>query len=507
MGKENMNSIPKHTATPAEIMQFMTHSSLSLYKKKGSRAPFDKLFVYQKAEEHAPYRKGAVFVSPSKEDLSEGKGYVVTSYETLAEKHSHLSHWTPNVYRGGTYYDFRKRIIKGHKRENLKQVSVIGFDIDTKETDLYALYIGCEELGLPRPNLLLETPRGYQFFFVLSTPFYVHSRQDYKSLRIAERISDNLKTALSAYVPLDKNCVPFGFYRIPRHDNILDFYEHTANTSRLLSWSKQFEEKEKRRFLRVVHNRSQKSDLCSTDWYRALISATEIDRGYNSASRNNALMTLALANYASGRSFEDAYDELDQFNSFLDRPLSKTEFDKTINSAYSGKYKGVKRSYVEGMLELWTDGQAKFHGRDGWYKFKKERSERERSHYEEWEEDIVTYIEQHMSPDAPFLEGSLPILAERFGMAVSSLKEVLKRSTKIVKKTIGRGRGAVTKISSRNILFKSLLESRKKASVQAKQTMNRAIAESISVFFTGTFSTQEELNLFRNIELPVYNTS
>ena len=34
----------------------------------------------------------------------------------------------------------------------------------------------------------------------------------------------------------------------------------------------------------------------------------------------------------------------------------------------------------------------------------------------------------HTSQETPFLEGSLKMLAETFGMAVSSLKEVLKRS-------------------------------------------------------------------------------
>ncbi|MEM5595081.1 hypothetical protein AAHH67_31470 [Niallia circulans] len=57
----------------------------------------------------------------------------MTSYETLQEKHQQLSHWTPNTYRGGTYYDFKNRVIKGHNRENLKQINVIGFDIDTKK--------------------------------------------------------------------------------------------------------------------------------------------------------------------------------------------------------------------------------------------------------------------------------------------------------------------------------------------------------------------------------------
>ena len=92
------------------------------------------------------------------------------------KKGTYLSHWTPNTYRGGTYYNFKKRIIKGHTRDNLKQINVIGFDIDTKEVDLYALYLGCEELGLPRPNLLLETPRGFQVFFVLDTPFFIHNK-------------------------------------------------------------------------------------------------------------------------------------------------------------------------------------------------------------------------------------------------------------------------------------------------------------------------------------------
>jgi hypothetical protein len=457
----------RRLVSTSEIMQFITHSSLYLYKKKGSHAPIDKIVAYEKAVKANPYSKGAVFVSPSKDDLMKGKGYVVTSYETLQEKQQQLSHWTPNTYRGGTYYDFKNRIIKGHERENLKQINVIGFDIDTKNVDLYALYLACEELELPRPNLLLESPRGYQGFFVLETPFYIHKNNEYKALRIAERLSDNIRKALSKYVPIDTNCVPFGFYRIPTKDNILDFYDHPANTSQLLAWSKQFEKKENRTFLRVVYDKNAATiDLTATDWYRALISATNIDMGHHSASRNNALLTLALANYASGHTFEDAYDQLDQFNSNLERPLNKNEFERTLKSAYSGKYKGVKRSYVEGLLELWTNGQARFHGREGWYKFKKLREERSRSHYEEWEEDILAYINANTSPETPFLEASLSLLAETIGIAVSSLKEVLKRSSRLLKRTIGRGRGAVTKWTSRTMLFKNLIQLRQKRAQQ-----------------------------------------
>ena len=151
-------------------------------------------------------------------------------------------------------------------------------------------------------------------------------------------------------------------------------------------------------------------------------------------------------------------------------PLKKSEFERTLKSAYSGKYKGVKRSYVEGLLELWTDGQAQFKGREGWYKFKKPREERDRSHYKEWEEDILAYLETHTSPETPFLEASLGSLAKTFGMSVSTLKEVCKQSTKLKKYTIGRGRGAVTKLASRSMLFRTMLMLRKNQVRQAQLT-------------------------------------
>jgi hypothetical protein len=55
-------------------------------------------------------------------------------------------------------------------------------------------------------------------------------------------------------------------------------------------------------------------------------------------------------------------------------------------------------------------------------------------------------------------------------MAVSTLKEVLKRSNTLIKRTVGRGRNAVSMIASRSMLLKSLLQSRKKRIQQAQMT-------------------------------------
>lgn len=456
-------------ANPVDIMQLMTGNDLYIYKRKNSKGSFQELIRYDEAMKGV--KKGAVFVSPSKEDLTQGKGFVVSSYESLAEKVGELSHWTPNTFRGGSYYDFKNRIIKGHTRDNLKQINVIGFDIDTKEVDLYALFLGCDELGLPRPNLILSTPKGYQGFFILETPFFIHKQQDYKAIRVAERLSENILNALNSFVPVDRNCAPFGFYRIPNGKNVVFFDDAAANTQNLIAWSKQYEKEEQKKAFHVVYGGKDSSEsYTASAWYRALLQAKNIQPGEYSASRNNALFTLALANYADGVVFDTAYDVLDQFNSSLSNPLSKSEFERTLKSAYSGKYSGVKREYVEPLLEAWTDGTAKFTGKcKGWYKFAKPREERKRSHAWEWVEDIKAFLESKTSAENPYYEISYRELAKEIGMPLSSLKKALK-SNQFHKKTKGKGRAAMSFFATKSTLISHVIQVKKENPMKAQIT-------------------------------------
>lgn len=457
-----------------DVIQRMTNNDLYLYKQKNSTAALSERLAYNgyMGESH---QGGAVFVSPSKEELTKGKGFIVTSYEGLNARYNQVTHWTPNIFRGGSYYDFKRQYIKGHQKENLKQINVIGFDMDTKDVDLYALFLGCKELGLPRPNVLLETPRGYQGFFILETPFFIHKQQDYKALRVAERVAGNLLEALSKFAPVDRQCNPFGFYRIPNDDNIVYFDDKKMNTSSLIEWSRTYENEMKKKRFHVIYggNHSSAFQYVSSEWYRALLQTTTIYKGEYASSRNNALLTLALANYADGISFEAAYDVLDQWNSALKYPLSLREFERTLKSAYSGKYKGVQRSYVEALLENWTDGSAAFSGQSGWYKFAKPREERQRSHYKEWENDIISYLNEHTSPENPFLEGSLRQLAELLHIPLSSFKEVIYKSKNLYKKSTGKGRAAKTILATKSMIFNHLVFIRK----EEKQSVQVELAE------------------------------
>lgn len=453
-----------------DVLRFITHDDLLEYKKKNSSAALNQQVAYFNQLQSECSKKGVIFVSPSKEDLSEGRGYIMTSYETLFNQHDSLSHWTPNTFWGGTYYDFKNRVIKGHTKDNLKQINCICFDIDTKDIDPYEIFVTALVEDLPRPNLVLETTKGYQGCFVFSTPFYISKKNTDNALNTAERLANNILSALSKHLPIDRNCNSFGFFRMPKIDNIVYFDDAAASTDELINWSKQYEKEAKRKTFRVLNGgfNAQALNYTTQEWYSTLLNVTEIESGYFASSRNNALMTLALAAYASGKSYEEAYDELDQFNTNLQNPLKLSEFNRTLKSAFSGKYAGPKRDYVEGLLELWTDAKSSFKGKRVWYKFKKERSERVRSHYDEREEDILKALENKISPENPFLEGSLSNLAEQFGMAVSTLKEVLKRSKKLVKIVEGKGRAAVSKITTRVILLRHLLRIAKTSELEKK---------------------------------------
>ena len=49
--------------------------------------------------------KGAIFAYRSKEHMIEGIGLVITSEEGVIENSNRFTHWTPNVFRYGTYAD------------------------------------------------------------------------------------------------------------------------------------------------------------------------------------------------------------------------------------------------------------------------------------------------------------------------------------------------------------------------------------------------------------------
>ena len=428
------------------IFNTLLHQGITKFKKKHSKAGLPAQVEAQKQERGT--RQGAIFVVRTKADFTANgvKGFVVTSKEALLENALKLSHFTPNVYRTSGYTDDKRRYIHGFEERNLQQINTFVVDIDTKKYPVGELLLACMDESIGLPTFIVETTRGFQLYFVLSAPLFISNKKDFRGLKVAKRISDNLKRSLKS-VEADLFCNDFGFFRLPTADNVV--YQDLTNTYdmlTLINWSKR-QDDDLARPLFVVPTKKISASVMHTEWFEALVHTTNIRGEKGMLGRNNTLFTLALISYAEGWDMERAENFLDEFNSRLQRPLQVSEVNTILQSAYSGKYHGPSKEYVEALLALHVQEGDQYRvsfGQKVWYKFKKERADRKNSHYAEWEQDIINYITAQKSPTEPFIWHTQKELCEAIGMPQSTLNIVIKQSKKLLKTVTGKGRGAKT---------------------------------------------------------------
>lgn len=218
--------------------------------------------------------------------------------------------------------------------------------------------------------------------------------------------------------------------------------------------------------------------VMESEWFAALLHATDIKGQKGQIGRNNALFTLALVCYQEGMDKGRAYDLLDEFNSNLNYLLSVFDMRATINSAYCGKYNGASRSYVEALLETYVVGGSEFSvslGSTYWYKHKKARKDRVRSHYDEWEQDIIDYLTAEQGALEPFVWHTQKELCAAVGIAQSSLNVVIKKSKKLLKTVVGRGCTAKTGWTTIGLFLMHIMRMHRAQSAAFKQGLDAMI--------------------------------
>lgn len=454
-----------------EVYNTILHQGITTYKTKQSKASLPERVRAEKEDKRS--RKGSIFAVRSKDDFTSTgvKGYVITSKETLLEDAEQLTHFTPNVFRVAYYADNERRKIKGFVEENLQQINTFVVDIDTKRFSVQDILLACIDESIGAPTLIIESDRGYQVHFVLAEPLFISNKNEFRSLVVAKRISDNLKRSLQC-VEADIYCNDFGFFRLPKANNIVWAHlENTYTVAELIEWSRR-QDDNRERPLFVVPQKMQIASVLNSDWFYALIQAVEVKGKKGQIGRNNALFTLALICMSEGWEKERTFDFLDEYNARLHYPLTEADLNSVMNSAYSGRYKGASKEYIEGLLALYVKNGETIqvnYGARGWYKHKKERKDRVRSHYDEWEQDIIDYITAQKSEFEPFIWHTQKELCEAVGIPQSTLNVVLKQSTKLLKTKKGKGRGAKTGWTTVNLLLQyalkqvELLKARKSA--------------------------------------------
>lgn len=394
---------------------------------------------------------GAVFVTRSKADLSVAHGLVVTSREAVCDQIG-ASHWTPNVFRYGTYAARGEQfsVIKGHTEDNLKAITTFVVDVDYPadmrpdyedfDYDCFTVELGKE--GLLEPSLVLETPHGYQAYYLLDAPVWIKrdAAGRLPALAAAKRISHAIREAVAVKNPnTDTGANDFGFFRMPSEDNVVDVdYDARANFAQLLRWSVA-------QGKAALRKQGATADQVHTPWFEALAHAVVPCARKSGYGRNNVLLTLCLAQYASGRTEEQCLDFADEWVSLQPEPLKFAEVKAIVRSAYSGRYQGASLAYVAMLCERYAPEAKPRSTGHAWVHVAKERSERIYSHTGEWLQDIMQLVRSAKVLVDGYASFTVSSLQTALGISRESLRKVLQlleqSATFAVKRVRGRAGG------------------------------------------------------------------
>lgn len=431
-------------------------------------------------------KRGSIFAYRSKANMIKAHGLVLTSIEALLENQDSFSHWTPNVYRYGSYSDAKRKVTRGHSEDNLRQINTfyIDFDVHSSAEEMTSgdILTAAIDLGF-MPTLILKSDKGYQAYFVLSEPAYVTAHSQFRVVKVAKAISQNLRHYFAQSLPVDMTCNHFGIARMPRTDNIEFFHEdYTYSFQEWLDWSMKQSDlpfPSKKPNLTVITGTEGIKQI-DEPWYKLLMNESNIKGAKALMGRNNVLFTLALANFSSGVSQGDCEDVLADFNGRLDEPVASGELLKLIASAYSEKYEAASRDYIMLLCRSWVNENLKASDlfiKQGWYKFKKKRTERKYSHLHEWKADLMAYLEGFNQSADPFVQTTKKAIREALHIPERSLDKVLKalKEEQKIFFTIKAGRGGGIRLASVKAIVLSL--------IQVKKERQEAYFANIAAFF------------------------
>ncbi|WP_010306389.1 primase C-terminal domain-containing protein [Kurthia senegalensis] len=433
-------------------------SSLHAFQQKNSSYPQELVTKMNTLE--AATHQGGIFAVRDKHDFAHPngvKGMIFTSIEALVKHRAQLSHFTPNPFTQFHYRDQKRQLITGFSEDNLLQINTFVVDIDTKEHSLQAILLESMDQSIGVPTLVVESTRGYQLYFMLEKPFFLSSKNKQYSLRIAKRISENLKRSLQT-VDADLYCNDFGFFRLPTEQNIVSCQLDTVySVQQFIDFSSRIDDNHDRLLFKQASSTST-GVWKNSDWFQAIIQNPSILGAKGQMGRNNAMFTIALACYQDGDRYDQTFDLLDEWNSSLHKPLKNAEVRRICQSAYSGKYTGPQLDYIQQLLDTYHHEPITIQRKTGWYKHKKERKDRVRSHIKEWECDICSFLTQKGTKENPFVTLSQTELCSELGIAKSTLNKLLNETSQIIRIVEGVGRNAKTKFTTKDLFIHYLIK-------------------------------------------------
>ncbi|WP_051317093.1 primase C-terminal domain-containing protein [Ectobacillus panaciterrae] len=357
---------------------------------------------------------GWVFVSQDCKDFK-----AVRTYKTLFAVTQEATYFTPN-----TFYRNDQR-----KETTLRWLNALVIDIDVKECPEKAgmtttdVLDNIERAGLPEPSLIVQTPSGgfhVYFYFAFAKRAFPKTIEFYK--RVQREMALHVGGDICA-IGAER------WFRVPTAENTVYESHNRVSFQELVDWMIIQQEGQRASSRKVAIGQGE---LLS---HPAVLKLLE---GVEKGKRDNTCYTLALAFKASGYSKEAAEMRLREWNERLEEPMTLFEVKRKVRSAFQGTKKGPAAAYIR-MLSGMAFSYRPLEGA-------KAREDRQRTHYYEWEEDVIRFLKQQGGSTCC----SQRQLAQMLGMSFSTFKEVMKRlmtSAHIAVIVTGKGRGAKTNIT------------------------------------------------------------
>lgn len=493
----------------AAAIELVLKNGLRKYKVKNSKVSIQARMNQEPNEarliDNKKNKKGSVFITRTKEGLSGNggsRGVVLSSEEAVIDHVGQATHWTPNVFNFGTYVG-NTSIIKGHEEKNIQQINCFVVDIDTKKVTVNDINEVAMLTGFGIPTFVLDTPKGYHVYYVLDKPVFVSNKKDYISIKSAKRVSQNMREMFAEHLPsVDLKCNHFGFFRMPTEENLIIYFEENVYTfQELMNWSKRFDDDKSHEVVLLqtpFANRTKVSQPRQIDsnWFNQVIHCQKVMPHMTDAGRNNAIFTLSLACFQSNVSIDKTMDMMDEFNSNLYIPLCHNDVRVIVKSAYSGRYQGANKMYIDLLLETYDlkgNTEGNIVKNVFWRKHKKRREDRVRSHLHEWENDITQFLSKNAN-GRTIIYYTQKEICEAIGIPRSTLNKVISRSKKVFKKVEGVGKTAITGFATLSMIITGIL--------RQKQEKRIVFYESIKQIFPSVhielFEEIKELSIGRN---------
>ncbi|APJ13348.1 hypothetical protein [Bacillus safensis] len=403
-----------------------------IFKSQMTAAPKSKATSRKTEYEHKYAKDYAyAFLVPDGDFSQE---FAVRTYKTL-KKHVEAGHITHITYN--TFYRNDRKL-----RSNLRWINAMCIEIDVKGKEnvdnkgitLVDVLGRISNAGLPEATTILKSPSGgYHILWVYQNPI--------RATRKAAAVYTRMQKAIAQAIGGDLAAVGAEHYfRAPNKQNVV--YEgYSVPSNSLTDWyaidcERRFAERGDR-FSGAVNFNTYNGALMQSEAFR------DVQRGGFDDMRDRVSFSLACAYKLSGMTEREASVRLLSWNANNVKRMSQSKLLTKIRSVYRSEERYVSYSFIKEAAEYLTGKE--YPEKIYWNsRMAKPRSERVRSHYYEYKQDIIEYLKIHEA-----LIGSQRSIAKELQIPFSTFCKVLKNMIEeglLIMET-KKGRGGFTLIT------------------------------------------------------------